>query len=96
MSQNLVAFVRDFLNHPYDCATFCDQYIQRWREERNQGDLRLDDNITSETLSSIFCLADLFNPDGDREEYELDEQGLRLEILKVLGALPEVGCKGSD
>jgi hypothetical protein len=91
MSQNLVAFIHDFLNHPYDCSTFCDQYIRRWKDEGDRGELRLDDGITSEALSTIFCLADLFNPDGDREEYELDEQRLRLEILRVLGALPGSG-----
>ncbi|MEI8634959.1 colicin immunity domain-containing protein [Vibrio sp. PP-XX7] len=31
-----------------------------------------EDNL-NECLSSIFCLADLFNPDADREEYEFDD-----------------------
>jgi hypothetical protein len=47
----------------------------------------LDDNKTSEALSSIFCLIDLFNPDDDRYEYELDEQRLRLKVLEILTAL---------
>ena len=88
MSQSLIAFVHDFLSRPDDCSTFCEQYIHRWKGERDRGELLLDDSATSEALSSIFCLVDLFNPGNDREEYELDEQGLCNEILKVLAGLP--------
>jgi len=77
-------FVCDFLLHPYDSSTFCDQFIRRWKDEGDRGELQPDDNKTSEALSSIFCLADLFNPDNNREQYELDEQGLLREIKKLL------------
>jgi hypothetical protein len=84
MSQNLLAFVCEFLSHSYDCSTFCNQYIRRWKDERDSGEMLRDDGKTSEALSSIFCLADLYSPNDDREEYELDERSLRLEVQRVL------------
>lgn len=84
MSKELMDFVQYFLEDPKNCSMFCDQYIHHWKDERDKGELLLDDAKTSEALSSIFCLADLFNPDKSRDEYELDERNLRSEILKVL------------
>ncbi|MDR2128443.1 MAG: colicin immunity domain-containing protein [Burkholderiaceae bacterium] len=90
MSQDLVAFVHEFLGNPYDCSEFCDDYIRRWKEERG-GTLTHDDARTSEALSTIFCLADLFNPCEDREDYELDEQGLRLKVSEAIrGCRPDL------
>ncbi|WP_260770512.1 colicin immunity domain-containing protein, partial [Salmonella enterica] len=31
-----------------------------------------------------FCVADMFNPDDDREEYEFDDEQLRKEINKLM------------
>jgi hypothetical protein len=39
MSKNLVAFIHEFLNKPYDGSEFCDQYIRLWREEGRSGEL---------------------------------------------------------
>jgi Bacterial self-protective colicin-like immunity len=38
-----------------------------------------------ESLSTIFCLPDLYNPEPEREEYEVDESRLRFEVRKALG-----------
>jgi hypothetical protein len=89
MSQNLVIFIHEFLNNPYDYSEFCDHYIRLWKKERDNGELSQDDAKTSEALSTIFCFADLFNPDDDREDYELDEQSLRLKISEVINRLTE-------
>lgn len=63
---------------------FVDAYIDNWRKERDSDELLKDDAVTSEKLSSLFCIADLFNPEEDREEYEFDETRLRLEMKKIL------------
>lgn len=39
---------------------------------------------TSENLSSIFCLADLYNPHDDREDYEFSEDKLRDEVRRLI------------
>ena len=83
MSQYLVKVIKDFLNDNIDFSAFCEQYAQNWKSERDSGERLKDDAKTSEALASIFCLVDLFNPADDREEYEFDEEGLRLEISKV-------------
>jgi hypothetical protein len=58
--------------------------MELWRIERdNKNILNYDENV-SECLSSIFCVADMFNPDDDREEYEFDGEQLRKEIKKLM------------
>lgn len=63
---------------------FASDYLDRWKNERDDGRLLTDPPEVSEALSSIFCLADLYNPQSDREEYEYDEPKLRQEIKAVL------------
>lgn len=75
--------VKDFLNDSIDCSAFCDQYAQRWKNERDSGDLLKDDSSTSDALASIFCLIDLFNPSDSWDDYELNEEGFRLEVSKI-------------
>jgi hypothetical protein len=87
MSLKLISFVKNFLNETADASIFCEQYSQYWKSERDSSALLQDDAKTSEALSSIFCLVDLFNPADDREDYEFDEIGLRLEISKAIGML---------
>ena len=60
------------------------EFIVQWKRERDSGESRLDSPKVSEVLSSIFCLTDLFNPNDDRESYELDEEKLRSEIGKLI------------
>lgn len=84
MSENLLMFVEDFLVTESNAEIFANEFIKRWKKERDSG-LALSDNPQlSEVLSSTFCLADMFNPDKDRESYELDEHKLRAEIMKLI------------
>ncbi|WP_235895551.1 colicin immunity domain-containing protein, partial [Yersinia alsatica] len=65
-------------------TVFSEAYIELWRIERdNKNILSYDANI-SDCLSSIFCLADMYNPDEDREEYEFNDDQLRDEINKLI------------
>ena len=86
MSQKLLQFVEHFLQGKTSVETFVDKYIDEWRRERDNGELLKDDPKTSGKLSTFFCLADLYNPDDDREEYELDENRLREQMQKIYEA----------
>jgi hypothetical protein len=84
MSEQLLSLARGFVagvTHPTD---FADKYIDVWKAERDSGRLLEDSPALSAALSSIFCLADLYNPADDRESYEFDENQLRGEIERVL------------
>ena len=84
MSKQLLDSVHDFLSHTGDHSVFSENFILSWKKERDEGQLLLDDPKTSEILSSIFCLADLFNDGEDRVEYELDTDSLRVAISNLL------------
>lgn len=84
MSERLMGLVQAFLAGKSDAEVFVDSFIALWKQERDSGELHADSSQVSEALSSIFCLADMFNPDPERDEYELDESQLRIEIGKLL------------
>ena len=84
MSENLLMLVEDFLVTESNAEIFANEFMKRWKKERDSG-LALSDNPQlSEVLSSTFCLADMLNSDTDRESYELDEHKLRAEIRKLI------------
>ena len=78
-------FILIFLNENTDCSAFCEEYAQHWKSERNSGGLRTDDVSISAALASIFCFVYLFNLVDDKEEYESNEDDLRLEISRIIG-----------
>ena len=84
MSEKLLLFAKRFLKEAINAETFVDEFIIQWKQERDNGSSLSDCPQVSEALSSIFCLADMFNPNDDRESYEFDESKLRLEMKKVL------------
>jgi len=63
---------------------FIDGYIDGWRAERDSDKLLGDDPDTSEALSSVFCAVDLYNPDENREAYELNETELRHALQNLV------------
>lgn len=83
MSKRLLDSVERFLRGETPVDVFVDAYADQWRAERDSDELLADDPIASEKLSSFFCLVDLYNPDDDRDDYEYDEERLRLEMQKV-------------
>lgn len=86
MSLYLKNYIDSFLAKEITADEFADNYISRWRQERNNSLLGKDEDNLSELLSSTFCVADMYNPDNDREEYEFDEDKLRDEINKLVCA----------
>ncbi|MFZ6680915.1 colicin immunity domain-containing protein [Undibacterium sp. Tian12W] len=87
MSEKLLRFVEKFLATESNAEVFADEFMKRWKKERDSGLTLFDNPQLSEVLSSTFCLADMYNPDADRESYELDEHKLRAEIRKLIDGI---------
>jgi len=81
VSRDLLNIVSRYLKGEMSVDRFVDEYMSGWKNERDDDLLRLDEPALSEALSSMFCIADLYNKEADREGYELDEEGVR-EALK--------------
>ncbi len=88
MSSNLLNLVNQFLIHEIEPQKFVDEYISLWQLERGEEWLTLNSPDMQQKLSSIFCLADMFNGEDDRDENEFDEDRLRYEIKRELAGLP--------
>lgn len=84
MSSQLWNLATRFVNSELSADKFSDMFITQWKAERDSGELLHDPDGLSERLSSIFCLADLYNPASDREEYELDESKLLEAVGKTM------------
>lgn len=84
MSVNLINFAKEFVAAKVTANDFADAYIDKWRQERNKNILKNDAKDLSECASDIFILADCYNPENDRESYELDEKKLRTEVKSAL------------
>ncbi len=84
MSVVILEFAKSFIKERLSAEVFADAYIELWRIERDNHILLKDDERLSECLSSIFCLADLYNPEPDREEYELDDKQLYDQVLQLI------------
>ncbi|QYN45817.1 colicin immunity domain-containing protein [Gilliamella sp. ESL0405] len=87
MSLTILEFTRSLVNGRITPQVFVEAYIELYQIERDNNILINDEDSISECLSSIFCLADLYNPDSDREEYELDESQLIEQIEQELKKL---------
>jgi hypothetical protein len=86
MSAQLYEFAKRFAAGGLSAEEFADPFMERWKQERDASTGLGDLDDVSERLSSIFCLADLYNPMPDRKEYELDADGLRGAVSRVLSS----------
>jgi hypothetical protein len=87
MSKTILDFAKSFVAGRLSVSEFANSYMELWKIERDNNILQYDHDRLSECLSTIFCLADLYNQENDRESYELDESQLRTEIEKQLAML---------
>lgn len=87
MSLIALEFAKSFVNGGITAQVFAEAYIELYRIERDNGLLLKDEDSVSECLSTIFCLADLYNPDSDKEEYELNDKQLIEQIEQELKKL---------
>jgi hypothetical protein len=85
MSSHLYEFAKQFAMKLVSADDFADEFTRRWKEERDALKLTEDPAEMSERLSSVFCLADLYNPDSNRKDYELDEIQLRDKVKTMIG-----------
>lgn len=84
MSEILLDMAIQFAEEGLDADCFVIQFQGKWKGERDEGGLLNDSPILSECLSSIFCLADQYNPDSDRSEYEFDCHQLKDRVATLL------------
>lgn len=84
MSIKLIDFAKQFVESKVNADNFADKYMELWRVERDSDNTEKDSEAVSECCSSIFVIADCYNPESDRDDYELDEAGLRGEVKATL------------
>lgn len=87
MSALMLRFAEVFVNERLSADEFVPAYMELWRLERDGGEILQDEFKVSECLSSIFCLADFYNPEMDREDYEFDEFSLRCKVADLIAEL---------
>jgi len=87
MSNLILDFAKSFTDERLSASAFAEAYIELWRIERDKKSILNYDEKLSECLSSIFCLADLYNPDIDRDDYELDDEQLRSKVFELIKEL---------
>ena len=87
MSKSLLLLATAFLENKIEPKVFAEEYMAEWRRQRDSEGVRLAVPQINEALSTIFCMADMFNPNPDREEYEFDETRLRKEVGQVMDQL---------
>ena len=84
MSLELIDLAKKLLNGEIASQRFSDEYIKIWNNELDTNILKDDTDNLSECASTIFILADSFNPESDRSEGELDENGFKAEVKATL------------
>ncbi|MDF7675801.1 colicin immunity domain-containing protein [Neisseriaceae bacterium ESL0693] len=84
MSFTILEFVKSFINERISTEVFVDAYIDLYQIERDNNLLIKDKDDVSECLSTIFCLVDLYNPNSDKEDYELNAKELSEKIKQEL------------
>ncbi|ARZ73780.1 hypothetical protein CCR98_06210 [Stenotrophomonas sp. WZN-1] len=87
MSLLLFKFSERFVGGWISAQSFSDAYVQLWKIERDCDLLRKGFPGLDECLSTIFCLADMYEPDeAARESYEFGDEDLLREVSNVLAA----------
>lgn len=84
MSVILLEFVKSFAAGRLSAGVFSEAYMELWKIERDNNLLQNDPEVLSECLFSVFCAADMFNPEDLREEYEFDDEKLRCAVINIL------------
>ena len=86
MSDALLRMARDFIQKGLPADEFTEEYIRAWHQEQDEGILKNDPPKLGEVMSTIFCLADMYNPSAVRVIGEFGEDVLRQRISETLGA----------
>ncbi len=73
-----------FVDDGYNVDDFVDNYIEEYRKVRDSNRFPIEFPIIDGTLSSIFVMADAYNPDDNRSDYELSGDELRESVRALL------------
>lgn len=84
MSEKLLGIAKKFIREDTSAEEFVDKFQTLWDQERDPNLLEMEPPQINEALSSIFCVADLFNGDDDKESYEIDEKELKRRVKELL------------
>lgn len=84
MSQALKNYIDSFIAKDIPANYFASGYMVKWKAERNNNLLAKDNEKLSELLSSVFCLADMYNPGDTRDGYEFNDEQLWNEANKLM------------
>lgn len=77
----LIELGKDFLNKKITADDFVSNIVLARRELYGVEEPNKDINLCG---GELFIIADCYNPEPDRESYELDEAGLRNEVRATL------------
>lgn len=80
----LIELAKQLVSSEITAAYYELEYLAIWREEGKAGLLAQDPKTLGECASTLFILADCYNPDPDRHDSELDEEGLKQEVEATL------------
>ncbi|HGM5418147.1 TPA: colicin immunity domain-containing protein [Serratia liquefaciens] len=76
----IIELARDFLNSKVNALKFSEEICIERRKlygiDQNKSVLNCGEEL--------FMVAEIYNPDSDRADYELDESGLRKEVKATL------------
>lgn len=89
MSMQSLNLVRKFSGGVLNAEEFSVQFFETFQKERDSG--ALVDFEENEMLTTIFCNLDLFNPEMDREYYEINEMTLLNRIQFLLSTFDKKG-----
>lgn len=84
MSMTLLYFAKSFIDERVGANVFSVAFIELWKIEGAHDICALDEPGLSSCLSSIFCVADLYNPEITRAEYEVNEEELRVKVSEFI------------
>lgn len=84
MSITILMFAKSFVGERIEADVFAEAYMELWKIEGKNNILQKDSPVVSECLSSIFCLADMYNPNPDRDFQELDAAQLRTAVEELV------------
>ncbi|WP_269935767.1 colicin immunity domain-containing protein [Serratia liquefaciens] len=76
----VIELARDFLNSKVNALEFSEEICI---ERRKLYGIDQDKNVLN-CGEELFMVAEIYNPDSDRADYELDESGLRKEVKATL------------
>ncbi|CAI1076497.1 MULTISPECIES: colicin immunity domain-containing protein [Serratia] len=77
----VIELARNFLNSKVNALQFSEDICI---ERNNLYGIKDQDKNVLNCGEELFMAAEIYNPDSDRVDYELDEAGLRKEVKAIL------------